>query len=158
MHNVGSCPALILGSIAPDTMKSATAMIGISLIINITQHGKLNKFVYETQLIKCSLGLKAAGDPSGFLELNSTNAAIDAKRDASSLPCYFDDADKEYQQKNALVGSLQAGTKVTKSGGKLEKLGGLIITKNFNPNQKMADKIIQGRANILIMDPDPEHE
>ena len=90
--------------------------------------------------------------------MNSTNAAIDTQRDASSLPCYYDDADKEKQQKNALIGSLQAGTKVTKSGGKLEKLGGLVITKNFTPSQKLADKIIQGRANILVMDPDPEHE
>ena len=28
VENIGSCPALILGSVAPDTMKSATALIG----------------------------------------------------------------------------------------------------------------------------------
>ena len=92
------------------------------------------------------------------MEMNSTNATIDAKRNASSLPAYFDDAEKENQQKNLLVGSLQAGNKVTKSGGELEKLGGLVITKNFDTDQKVADKVIQGRANILVMDPDPDHE
>ena len=58
VNNCGFCPGLMLASAEPEAMKSTAAM----------------------------LALKAIGDPSAFLELNSTTEFIDLYRDCTSLP------------------------------------------------------------------------
>ena len=58
VNNCGFCPGLMLASAEPEAMKSTAAMIA----------------------------LKAIGDPSAFLELNSTTEYIDLYRDSTSLP------------------------------------------------------------------------
>ena len=58
VYNCGFCPGLMLASSEPEAMKSTAAMVA----------------------------LKAIGDPSAFLELNSTSEYIDLYRDCTSLP------------------------------------------------------------------------
>ena len=58
VYNCGFCPGLMLASHEPEAMKSTAAMVA----------------------------LKAIGDPSTFLELNSTTEYIDLYRDCTSLP------------------------------------------------------------------------
>lgn len=54
----------------------------------------------------------------------------------------LDDLDKEKKQTNMLVGSLNAANKYTIGRGKMQKLSGLIITKNIDPDrQKMPAKV-----------------
>ena len=54
----------------------------------------------------------------------------------------MDDLDKEKKQTNMLVGSLNAANKYTVGRGKMQKLSGLIITKNIDPDrQKMPAKV-----------------
>jgi hypothetical protein len=54
----------------------------------------------------------------------------------------LDDVDREKKQTNMLVGSLNAANKFTSGRGKMQKLSGLIITKNINPDkQKMPAKV-----------------
>ena len=49
-----------------------------------------------------------------------------------------------------LVGSMQAASKNAVTHGETKKYGGLIFTKNIDPtNQKMPDKVIQGRLTWL---------
>ena len=58
-----------------------------------------------------------------------------------------------------LVGSLNAASKFTIGRGKMQKLCGLIITKNIDPDrQKMPAKITEGRLNWLNMRMDPDYE
>ena len=58
-----------------------------------------------------------------------------------------------------LVGSLNAAHKFTIGRGKMQKLSGLIITKNIDPEkQKMPAKIVEGRVTWLNMRMDPEYE
>ena len=124
----------MLASAEPEAMKSTAAMVA----------------------------LKAIGDPSAFLELNSTSEYIDLYRDCTSLPlgmssshfpihimfhywvniAVLDDLDREKKQTNMLVGSLNAANKYTIGRGKMQKLSGLIITKNIDPSkQKMPTKV-----------------
>ena len=50
--------------------------------------------------------------------------------------------DREKKQKDLLVGSLNAANKYTIGRGKMQKLSGIIITKNINPDkQKMPPKV-----------------
>ena len=50
--------------------------------------------------------------------------------------------DREKQQNNMLVGSLNAANKYTIGRGKMQKLSGIIITKNIDPEkQKMPAKV-----------------
>jgi hypothetical protein len=50
--------------------------------------------------------------------------------------------DREKQQNNMLVGSLNAASKYTIGRGKMQKLSGIIITKNIDPEkQKMPTKV-----------------
>ena len=58
VYNCGFCPGLMLASCEPQAMKSTAAMVA----------------------------LKAIGDPSAFLELNSTTEYVDMFRDCTSLP------------------------------------------------------------------------
>ena len=137
----------MLASAEPEAMKSTAAMVA----------------------------LKAIGDPSAFLELNSTSEYVDLYRDSTSLPLgtiilplspnlyllfsVLDDLDKEKKQTNMLVGSLNAANKYTIGRGKMQKLSGLIITKNIDPDKhKMPAKVIEGRVNWLNMRMDPEYE
>ena len=121
----------MMASAEPETMKSTVAM----------------------------LGLKAVGDMKQFCELNTSVAAVDQMRDSSSLPTVSDDIEREKAQHRALVGSLQAGTKSTVTHGETEKLGGLIFTKNIDPErQKIDSKVVEGRLIWLHMRPDPEYE
>ena len=54
----------------------------------------------------------------------------------------LDDLDREKTQNNMLVGSLNAANKYTVGRGKMQKLSGLIITKNIDPDrQKMPAKV-----------------
>ena len=54
----------------------------------------------------------------------------------------LDDLDKEKKQTNMLVGSLNAANKYTIGRGKMQKLSGMIITKNIDPDrQKMPPKV-----------------
>ena len=54
----------------------------------------------------------------------------------------LDDYDREKKQKDLLVGSLNAASKFTIGRGKMQKLCGLIITKNIDPDkQKMPAKV-----------------
>ena len=54
----------------------------------------------------------------------------------------LDDLDREKKQKDKLVGSLNAANKFTIGRGKMQKLSGLIITKNIEPSkQKMPSKV-----------------
>ena len=56
----------------------------------------------------------------------------------------LDDLDREKKQKDMLVGSLNAANKYTIGRGKMQKLSGLIITKNIDPDkQKMPAKVKQ---------------
>ena len=56
----------------------------------------------------------------------------------------LDDLDREKKQKDMLVGSLNAASKYTIGRGKMQKLSGMIITKNIEPNkQKMPPKVCQ---------------
>ena len=56
----------------------------------------------------------------------------------------LDDLDREKQQTNMLVGSLNAANKYTIGRGKMQKLSGMIITKNIDPdNQKMPTKVLK---------------
>ena len=58
-----------------------------------------------------------------------------------------------------LVGSLNAAHKFTIGRGKMQKLSGLIITKNIDPEkQKIPAKIVEGRVTWLNMRMDPEYE
>lgn len=71
----------------------------------------------------------------------------------------LDDLDREKKQKDMLVGSLNAASKYTIGRGKMQKLCGLIITKNIDPDrQKMPAKITEGRLNWLNMRMDPQYE
>lgn len=71
----------------------------------------------------------------------------------------LDDLDREKKQKDMLVGSLNAASKYTIGRGKMQKLCGLIITKNIDPDrQKMPAKIVEGRLNWLNMRMDPDYE
>ena len=88
------------------------------------------------------VALKAIGDPSAFLELNSTTEYIDQYRDSTSLPLVLDDLERDKKQKDMLVGSLNAANKYTVGRGKMQKLSGMIITKNIDPRkQKMPAKV-----------------
>ena len=58
VYNCGFCPGLMLASAEPEAMKSTAALVA----------------------------LKAIGDPSAFLELNSTTEYVDMFRDCTSLP------------------------------------------------------------------------
>jgi hypothetical protein len=54
----------------------------------------------------------------------------------------LDDLDKEKKQTNMLVGSLNATNNYTIGRGKMQKISGLIITKNIDPSkQKMPTKV-----------------
>ena len=54
----------------------------------------------------------------------------------------LDDLDREKKQTNMLVGSLNAANKYTIGRGKMQKLSGMIITKNIDPSkQKMPTKV-----------------
>ena len=54
----------------------------------------------------------------------------------------LDDMDREKKQKDLLVGSLNAASKYTIGRGKMQKLSGMIITKNIDPeSQKMPAKV-----------------
>ena len=56
----------------------------------------------------------------------------------------LDDLDREKKQKDMLVGSLNAANKYTIGRGKMQKLSGIIITKNIDPDkQKMPAKVKQ---------------
>lgn len=56
----------------------------------------------------------------------------------------LDDMDREKKQKDLLVGSLNAANKYTIGRGKMQKLSGMIITKNIDPlRQKMPSKVIK---------------
>ena len=114
VYNCGFCPGLMLASAEPEAMKSTAAMVA----------------------------LKAIGDPSAFLELNSTTEYIDQYRDSTSLPLVLDDLERDKKQKDMLVGSLNAANKYTVGRGKMQKLSGMIITKNIDPKkQKMPAKV-----------------
>ena len=54
----------------------------------------------------------------------------------------LDDHDRLKTQNNMLVGSLNAANKYTIGRGKMQKLSGLILTKNIDPEtQKMPAKV-----------------
>ena len=62
----------------------------------------------------------AIGDPSAFLEVNSTTEYIDQYRDSTSLPLVLDDLERDKKQKDMLVGSLNAANKYTVGRGKMQ--------------------------------------
>ena len=93
-----------------------------------------------------------AGDPSHFLESNSTDSAIEAKQSKTSWFVTHDDAERPRGQHKNLVGSYNAGAKVTISRGTSEKVGGLCQTKNWKKNEKIEEKIVEGRAIIFNME------
>ena len=56
----------------------------------------------------------------------------------------LDDIESDKQQNKMMVGSLQGASKNTVTHGETKKYGGLIFTKNFNPDkQKMPQKVNQ---------------
>lgn len=60
----------------------------------------------------------------------------------------LDDLDREKKQNNLLVGSLNAANKYTIGRGKMQKLSGMIITKNIDPQrQKMPTKVRSCKTN-----------
>ena len=76
--------------------------------------------------------------PSRYLNV----VFIDSISYKVSLIAVLDDMDREKQQNNMLVGSLNAANKYTIGRGKMQKLSGIIITKNIDPEkQKMPAKV-----------------
>ena len=54
----------------------------------------------------------------------------------------LDDMERDMRQNTLLVGSLNAANKYTIGRGKMQKLSGIIITKNIDPDrQKMPTKV-----------------
>ena len=63
----------------------------------------------------------------------------------------LDDLDREKKQKDMLVGSLNAASKYTIGRGKMQKLCGLIITKNIDPDkQKMPAKVRSAQPRLFL--------
>ena len=62
------------------------------------------------------VALKAIGDLSAFLKLNSTTEYIDQYRDSTSLPLVLDDLERDKKQKDMLVGSINATTSILLGG------------------------------------------
>ena len=56
-----------------------------------------------------------------------------------------------------LVGSLNAGVKHTVTKGKMEKIAGLVITKNLKDTEKWELKVLAGRLVWLLMSPASHH-
>ena len=70
----------------------------------------------------------------------------------------LDDIEGENMQNKALVASMNGASKFSKSEGEEQQLGGLIYTKNLKLNQKIPDKVREGRNNFLLMDKDKDYE
>ena len=87
------------------------------------------------------VALKALSDPMFFLESNSTAAAIDLLRSSTTLPPVLDDSERASNEHTIWTGSLNGLAKHTVGEGQTQKLGGIIMTKNINMNQKLHPKV-----------------
>ena len=119
---MGSCPALGLVSREPSTKKTSTVQIG----------------------------LKQSSDISHFLAPNSTNAAIDLAKSKTSLPVLCDDIESSTQRNKLVMDSFNGATKTTIGRGKEEKLAGQILTFNIKPEEKIPEKIDEGRLFLQL--------
>ena len=119
---MGSCPALGLVSREPSTKKTSTVQIG----------------------------LKQSSDVSHFLAPNSTNAAIDLAKSKTSLPVLCDDIESPAQRNKLVMDSFNGATKTTIGRGKEEKLAGQILTFNIKPEEKIPEKIDEGRLFLQL--------
>ena len=57
-----------------------------------------------------------------------------------------------------MIGSMNGASKFSKTDGEEQQLGGIIYTKNLKLNQKIPEKIKEGRNNWLLMDKDQDYE
>ena len=67
----------------------------------------------------------------------------------------YDDIEGETSQNKA---SMNGASKFSKSEGEEQLLGGVIYTKNLKLNQKLPEKIKEGRNNWILMEKDQEYE
>ena len=128
-YSCGECPALMLASSEPESQKTTLSL----------------------------LGLKAIGDKSNFCGSDSTTEAIDERRCSNPFPFVLDDSERSRAEHKMLVGSLNAASKNTVSKGAMEKIGGLIITKNLKEGEKWEKKVRTGRLVWLLMSPASIH-
>ena len=103
------------------------------------------------------LGLKAIGDKSNFCGADSTAEAVDEMRCSNPFPFVYDDSERSKAEHKMLVGSLNAGVKHTVTKGKMEKIAGLVITKNLKDTEKWELKVLAGRLVWLLMSPASHH-
>ena len=64
---------------------------------------------------------------------------------------------KEYYSFSHQVGSLNAGAKYTVTKGLMEKISGLVITKNLAATEAWEMKVLAGRLVWLLMSPASHH-
>ena len=122
VNQVGSCPALGLLSREPSTKKTSTVQIG----------------------------LKQSSDASHFLAPNSSNAAIDLAKSKTSLPVLCDDIESQAQRNKLIMDSFNGATKTTIGRGKEDKLAGQILTFNIKPEERIPEKIDEGRLFLQL--------
>ena len=96
------------------------------------------------------IGLKQSSDSSHFLAPNSTNAAIDLAKSKTSLPILCDDIESSAQRNKLVMDSFNGATKTTIGRGKEEKLAGQILTFNVKPQEKIPEKIDEGRLFLQL--------
>ena len=112
----------------------------------------------ETQKTTMALlGLKAIGDKSNFCGPDSTAQALDELRCQNPFPFVYDDSERSRDEHKMLVGSLNAGAKHTVMKGTMEKIAGLVITKNLKETEKWEMKVLAGRLVWLLLTPARHH-
>ena len=104
----------------------------------------------ETQKTTMSMvGMKAIGDDRNFLETGSSHESVEEKRGRSTLPYVTDDSENANAEHKSLVGSMNAASKSTITGGTTMKLAGKAINKNLKEEQKLDPKLVEGRVNWI---------
>ena len=122
INQCGGCPGQILGSSEPATAKTTTAL----------------------------LAQKIFSDISHFLAPNSTPASINQGKSVSSMTWLIDDMESAAMRHQVLMDSYNGASKTTIGRGEEKKLGGQMMTLNFKNNEKLEEKLDEGRVFIHL--------
>lgn len=118
VDQVGACPTLLLGSKAPSTCKTATAL----------------------------LCLKVFGFSNLFMAPGTSLASIELTKSLSSFPLLLDDVENLQMRHKLIMDSYNGASKTTIERGEETKMAGQIISFNITHKEKLQPKEDEGRT------------
>ena len=122
IQQMDSCPSIILGSTEPSTQKTATAMLALKILSDVTM----------------------------FMAPGSSVPSVDLLKSFTSNFNLIDDIDNTETRKKIIMDSYNGAVKTTIERGEEVKLSGQIFTLNFTPKDRLLPKEDEGRTWIMV--------